>query len=366
MERGNPNGTMAYHSILTETYFGSTIAEYLLFFAILGVGAVLGRVLRYAYRRRLKTAAEATETEIDNIILYALGRPVTLLGVVVAAAVGRVVLSPIEPVAAALSGAVEVLVVVLLAWIAVRLTDGLIKTYIRGYAERTRSKLDDALVPILSRTTNIAIVSIAGIVILDTVGYNVNAIIASLGIGGLAVAFASRRALADIFGGVHILTSKPFLVRDLVEIDGTAGRVEEIRLRTTQIRDFDGRLITVPNSKIAEVEVTNITSEPTRRIKSFIGLTYATSPSDLANAIGLAKKTVNAVEGVDTEQTGAWFWEYGESALRIRLDYHSQNLDEWKEIKDCVNRNLKTAFRDAEFEMAYPTRTIHFEAEPGL
>lgn len=356
---------MAVHSILAETYFGSTIAEYLLFFAILGAGAVLGRVLRYVYQRRLKTKAEASETEIDDIILYALGRPVTLLGVVGAAAIGQAVLTPVEPIGVALSVTVRILVIVLLAWIAVRMTDGLIRNYIGSYAERTRSKLDDALVPIVSRTTNIAIVSIAGIVILDSVGYNVNAIIASLGIGGLAVAFASRKALADIFGGVHILTAKPFLVNDLVEIEGRAGQVEEITLRTTQMRDFDGRLITFPNSNIAEVAVKNISSEPTRRIKTFIGLTYETSPADMATALDLAEETVNAVEGVDAEQTGAWFWEYGDSSLRIRLDYHIRNLDEWKHIKNSVNRNIQKAFEDAGFEMAFPTRTVHLDGESG-
>lgn len=350
---------MAVEPVLSETYFGSTVSQYLLFFAILAVGAVLGRSLGFTYQRHLKKKAKATETELDDVVLYALGKPVVLLGVVGAAAVGREVLTPVEPFASAAGLAVEVLVVVLLAWVAVRLTDGLIDTYLGGYAEHTASKLDDALVPIVSRMTNITIVSVASIVILDTVGYNVNAIIASLGIGGVAVAFASRRALADIFGGAHILTANPFLVDDLVEIDGTAGRVEEIGLRTTQIRDFSGRLITFPNSYIADVEVKNITSEPTRRIKTFVGLTYDTTPAEMASAIDLAEESVNAVDGVDPEKTGAWFWEYGDSAMRIRLDYHITKLGEWKDVKDSVNRNIQVAFDDAGLEMAFPTRTVH-------
>ena len=350
---------MPVESMLSETYLGSTIPQYLLFFTILGAGAVLGRSLGYVYQRRVKGRAEATDTEIDDIVLHALGRPVVLLGVVLAAATGRQVLAPVEPLRSILDVAVEIPVIVLVAWVAVRLTDGLIQTYIGEYAERTESKLDDALVPIISRTTDIAIVSIAGVVALDTIGYDVTAIIASLGIGGVAIAIASRRTLSDVFGGGHILSTKPFLVDDVVEIDGTAGTVEEIGLRSTRLRDFDGRMITIPNSTVANAEVKNISAEPSRRIKTYLGLSYDTGPAEMEDALDLIADTVNAVEGVDPEQTGAWFWEYGDLAMRIRLEYHVEADADWKGVRDSVNRSVQRAFEDAGIEMALPARTVH-------
>lgn len=349
---------MTVESVLSETYLGSTVPQYLLFFAILCAGAVLGRSLSYLYHRRIKGKAEATETEIDDIVLHSLSGPVVLLGVVVAVAFGRGVLTPVEPLRSILNASVQIPVVVAIAWIAVRLTDGLIDTYMMEYAEQTHSKLDDELVPIVSRITNIAIVSIAGIVVLDSIGYDVTAIIASLGVGGIAVAFASRKTMADVFGGAHILSTKPFLVDDVIEIDGMAGTVEEIGLRTTRIRDFDGRMITLPNATIAEAEAKNITSEPTRRIQTYLGLRYDTTPAEMDEAIALAEATAVSVDGVDPEKTGAWFWEYGESAMRIRLDYHIEALDRWKEVKDTVNREIHAAFEDVGFDIAVPTRTI--------
>ncbi len=352
---------MQIDPVLSETYFGSTVPQYLLFFAVLGAGAVVGRSLSYLYRRRLRKKADATETEIDDIIVHALGGPVVLLAVVFAVALGREILTPVEPVRSLLAASVEIPVIVAIAWIAVRLTDGIIETYVMEYVEHTESKLDDELVPIVSRVTNIAIVATAGIVILDTVGYDVTAIIASLGIGGVAIAFASRKTTADIFGGVHILSTKPFRVEDIVDIDGTTGTVEEIGLRTTRIRDFDGRVVTLPNSSIAETEVKNISSEPTRKVKTFIGLTYDTTPTEMEEALALAEETVNDVDGVVSEKTGAWFWEYGDSAMRIRLDYYIRALDRWKNVRDTVNREIQQAFHDAGFDMAFPTRTVHVE-----
>jgi MscS family membrane protein len=352
---------MAGESLLSETYLGSTIPQYVLFFAIVCLGAVLGRSLSFIYRRRLKKKAEATETEIDDVIFYALGRPVMLLGVILAIAVGREALSPVEPLESVMDSSIEIPVIIAIAWITIRLTDGIIETYIMEYTDATESKLDDELVPIVSRITNIAIVSIAGVVIMDSIGYDVTAIIASLGVGGIAIAFASRKTMTDVFGGAHILSTKPFVVGDIVDVGGTAGTVKEIGIRTTRIEGFDGRNIVIPNSNISEGEITNITSEPTRRVKTFLGLTYATTPAEMETALELVEETVNGVEGVAAEKTGAWFWEYGDSAMQIRLDYHIEDLSRWKEVRDHVNRTIQTAFEDAGLEMAFPTRTIHLE-----
>lgn len=357
---------MVLDSLLSDTYLGSTIPQYLLFFAIVGGGALLGRSLSFLYRRRISGTVEATETEIDDVIAHALGRPVVLLGVVLSVFVGRRALTPLEPLRSILAASVEIPTIVALAWVAVRLTDGLIETYIVEYTDQTETKLDDELVPIVSRVTNIAIVSISGIVILDSVGYDVTAVIASLGVGGIALAFASRKTMADIFGGAHILASKPFLVDDIVDIDGTTGVVEEIGLRTTRLRDFDGRAITLPNSAIAAAEVKNITTEPTRRIKTSLGLSYETTPAETERALEVLEETVNAVDGVDSEQTEAFFWEYGDSGIQIRLDYHIDALDSWKSVKDTVNRNVQRAFDEEGFEMALPTRTIRLEDDGGL
>jgi MscS family membrane protein len=352
---------MPFESIASETYFGSTLLGYVLFFAVLCAGALLGRSLGFVYRRRLQVKAEATETEVDDIILHALGGPVVLLGVIFGVVVGRQFLTPVEPLQTVLNASIEIPVVVSVAWVAVRLTDGFIDTYVMEYAEETESKLDDELAPIASRITNIAIVSIAGIVILDSVGYDVTAIIASLGVGGIAVAFASRKTMADVFGGAHILSTKPFLVDDVVDIGGTAGTVEEIGLRTTRIRDFDGRTVTLPNSDIANAEVQNISSEPARRIKSFLGLSYETTPAEMEAALSLAAETANGVDGVDEERTGAWFWEYGESAMRIRLEYYVEADADWKAVKGQVNRDVQRAFADAGLDIAVPARTIRLE-----
>jgi len=144
----------------------------------------------------------------------------------------------------------------------------------------------------------------------------------------------------------------------VVDIDGTAGTVEEIGLRTTRLRSFDGRSVTLPNSVIADAEITNITSESSRRVKTFIGLPYDTSPVQMESAIGLLESTVNGVDGVDSEGTGAWFWEYGDVAMEIRLEYYIEDMQRWKAVRDRVNQDIRRAFDEADIELAAPARTL--------
>lgn len=341
--------------ITSESYLGSTLLQYLVFFLILAIGAMAGRSLSYLYRRRFKQRAETTDTKLDDVVLYALGRPVVLLGVVIAIAFGREVLTPEEPLESILGVAVEIPVIIVLAWIAIRLTDGIIETYMVKYASRTESKLDDELVPIVSRITNIAIASIAGVVILDSIGYDVTAIIASLGIGGIAIAFAARRTLTDIFGGAHILSTKPFLVGDTIEVDGTAGTVEEIGLRTTRIRAYDGREVMIPNSTIANTEVTNVTSEPARRVRSHLVLRYETSAADLTRAKELAVGATDDIEGIDPDRSDGLIWEYGPAGIDVRLQYFVDPGFDWQSAKDAVNMRIRESFEEAGLVFAEPT-----------
>ena len=105
----------------------------------------------------------------------------------------------------------------------------------------------------------------------------------------------------------------------------------------------------------------NITTEPTRRIETSLELTYETSPEQMADAINLAEESVNVVDGVDPEKTGAWFWEYGDWGLRTKILYHIENLEEWRDIVHSVNRNIQEAFENAGLEMAHPTEALQPE-----
>ncbi|PSQ33773.1 hypothetical protein BRD05_07960, partial [Halobacteriales archaeon QS_9_70_65] len=129
-----------------------------------------------------------------------------------------------------------------------------------------------------------------------------------------------------------------------------AGTVEEIGLRSTTIRDFDGRLVTIPNSNVAETAVRNVSSEPTHRTVSELRLPYRTDTARMDRVLELLETTVNGVDGVATEETRVHFWEYGESAMKVRLEYHIADLDRWQAVRDAVNRAIHREFEAAGLE----------------
>lgn len=349
----------AVTGLVAKTYFGSTLSQYILYFLVLGAGVVVGRILYYGIELHVQHRAAGTANQFDDIVVDSLGKPVMLLSLAVAATLGKPVLSPAAGAAEVLSIGTQILLYAGGAWMATRFIGAAIETYFERYASRTDSKLDDQFGPILRRIAKVSIVSITFIMMLDSFGYDVKAVLASLGIGGLAVAFAAKQTIADAFGGFNILTARPFVVGDNVEIGDVSGTVEEIGLRFTRIRDFDGRKITMPNSDVASAVITNISSEPTRRVLSYIGLTYDTTAEELQQAIDVTESAVNSVDGVDTEQTEAWFWEYGDSAQVLRVQYHITDLENKFVVKTAVNTAIKAAYEEHGFDMAFPTQTIH-------
>ena len=206
-----------------------------------------------------------------------------------------------------------------------------------------------------------AILLIALIIILSNFGYDVTALIAGLGIGGLAVAFAAQATIADAFGGLSIFTSKPFVVGDIVKTPDAFGTVEEVGLRYTRIRTLDKRLLVIPNSKVANGIIENVSTEPASRIQLHLGLTYATP----AKKIRLAKETILKIiksnPGCAKDPLLAaqvTFSEFKDYNLDIWVIYFVDK-DNWIDVQGQINEAIKEEFEKAKIEFAFPTQTIH-------
>ncbi len=354
---------MVFHQLLQTgpVYLGSTLAQYAAFFTVVTAAALIGRTVSYIIERHLQRHVDATRTQLDDVLIEVVGRPIMFVAVTIGAVLGQYVLTPTTFFATILDAGVKTLVIIAATWLGIRFVDGFVHTYLDAFAARTDSALDDQLVPVLRKTVKAAIIIVALLVALDSFGYDVTALIASLGIGGLALAFAAKETLADIFGGFSIFTGRPFVVGDAVDIGDVSGEVEEVGLRFTRIRTWDKQLVTIPNSKVASSNILNVSAEPARRVVQYLGLTYDHDHEDVADAINVTRDTINTVDGVDTEKTRVWFWEYGESSLKLRVQYYIADLANKWDVKHQVNMQIKQAWEDNGFEMAFPTRTVHIQ-----
>lgn len=239
-------------------FLGLTLQQYVLSFLAILIAFALRRLLISLVLRFLRRLASRTGTDLDDAILDAVGPPLgfaVVLGGIYAATV--ILQLPVEPVNVrrAVDAIFAALVIVSATWLVLRIIDALTR-YMSTLTKRTRSPLDDQLVPIVRKALKTFVAVLAFVSIVQNLGYSISGLLAGLGIGGLAVALAAKDTLSNFFGSLVILIDRPFAVGDWIEFDGTHGTVEEIGFRSTRVRTFAKTEVTVPNSVLANAVIT--------------------------------------------------------------------------------------------------------------
>ena len=239
-----------------------------------------------------------------------------------------------------------------------------------AFAETKLSKKSIAaasLINFLRKVVKTIVIVIALLSILDNMGANVNAILASLGIGGMALAFASQDTIANFFGSVSIIIDRPFIVGDWIKTLSYEGNVEVIGFRSTRVRTFDKTLVTIPNSILAKESVENFSRMPTRRVVDVIGLTYSTTAKQLEGIIPEIRTAILSVEGVDPFSVSARFDSFGASSLNIKIIYYTKkiNYDFHTDVKSKVNFAIMKLIADRGLSFAFPSTSVYVESMPG-
>jgi len=344
----------------TQMLLGNTLLQYLYFFCAIAVSIIIGKIISWIFSNTLTRLAKNTETTLDDFLIMALRKPITVIITLVGIYFSFNFLTLDANTVVWVNQAFYVALTVFIAWFATKITDSFFEKILKPASRKTDSKLDDHIMPIVSKAVKVIIWAIAGITILSNLGYNVTAILAGLGIGGLAFAFAAQKTIADVFGGVSILFSKPFIIGDTIEIKsmGLIGEVIEIGIRNTRIKDPDGRINTIPNSDLSASVVKNIASEPERRIVTNLGLTYNTSSKQLTKAKEILAKIISSTKGCEKKEPIIYFNDFQASAINIQLIYFIADKKNWQKVQDKVNMEIKEQFEKNKIDFAYPTHTI--------
>ena len=256
----------------------------------------------------------------------------------------------------------EKILVGLVALTALYFTLRLIDTgvaFFKAKVEKTESKLDDTLLHVTRLTLRTFAVIVISLLALDNLGVEIAGLLAGLGIAGLAVALAARPTLENIFGAVTLFLDRPFTIGDAVSVEGFTGKIEAIGLRSTRLRTFDGTLVTLPNSLIANAKIDNLDARPTRRTNFTIGVTYDTSYEKLKRAVEILRDVMANHPG--TAQYRAYFNSYGDFSLNIMVNHWCRYLD-YEQYLQCIEEilfEIKKRFEEEGIEFAFPTQTLH-------
>jgi MscS family membrane protein len=305
---------------LQQTFYGNTIVEWVICLLIILGAFVVGKTLYWFTTNVVRRFTSKTETKLDDIIIDMIEEPIVFAVTVAGIWYGLSRLMLPQGVTAAMGQGVQILVTLSITWLIARLLDAMYTEYLKPLADKTETDLDDQLLPILSKGTRIIVWSLGIIVALNNAGYNVGAVLAGLGIGGLALAMAAKDTVSNFFGGVTIFTDQPFTINERIKIEGFDGVIEEIGMRSTKLRTRHGRLVTIPNSIFAAKPVENVSREPSRRIDLNLGLTYDTTADQMRQALSIVEKIIDEHPGLENDKRVS-FTEFGDFALNIYVRY---------------------------------------------
>jgi MscS family membrane protein len=250
-----------------------------------------------------------------------------------------------------------------ITWLIVKFTD-CIAYILKEKAEKTDSKQDDQLVPFITDISKV-IIWIFGILVVISNVFNINvgSLVAGLGIGGLAVALAAQETLENLLGSFTIFLDKPFMVGDLVTVNGITGTVERVGLRSTRIRTLEKSYVTVPNKKMINAELDNLTLRTSRRVDFMIGLVYGTKHSDMQNIINEVQHLIdNHPQTSDTDNI-VRFFEFANSSLNIRVIYFVNTMD-WNvflDVKQEINFKIMEIVEKNNTSFAFPSTSVYIE-----
>jgi small-conductance mechanosensitive channel len=324
--------------------------------------ATLSYFMLRLLKRKAAALAEKTEnrSSLQSIALRTLGKTSRFFRLMLSVQlVGSLANTP-APIARAITIAFTISVVWQAAIWLREIILGLLERRVAD-SDASTETLSNAMVLIRVLVSG-ALFSIAAIVMLDNLGFNVTGLIAGLGVGGIAIGLAAQGIFSDLFAAISIILDKPFKVGDMISYDTSVASVEKIGMKSTRLRSVTGELLIISNSKLLEMQITNITSTGYRRTRYAIGLVYQTTPEKARALPALLQKIVEA-EGAEFVRAG--FIGFGASTINFDLtfDIVSEDFEHIITVRHHVGIAIIEAFKAQGYEFAYPTQTT-FTAGP--
>ncbi|HDI12867.1 MAG TPA: mechanosensitive ion channel family protein [Hadesarchaea archaeon] len=325
---------------------------------------IAGYALRIVLSVYVAKLTRKTKTKVDDIILEAVKTPIVVIFLIIGINFALSEATKIPQLAQSLPLILQylplissVLVTLIGAVATARIVTGILKHY--GIAHPCLK----SLVPFFSKLTNILVYFVAFILILNALGINVTALVAGLGIGGIAIAFALQETLSQLFAGMYIMTDRPVREGDYIELEsGQKGYVEKIGWRSTRIRELPNNIIVVPNSKLAGAIVTNYyLPEPEMACLVQVGVSYN---SDLEK---VERVTIDVGRQVLKKVTGG-VPEFDPFIRYHTFDDFSINFTVILRVKEFVDKYLIThefikelhkRYKQEGIEIPFPIRTVY-------
>lgn len=237
--------------------------------------------------------------------------------------------------------------------------------------KRSNQQIDETIGELISALAHMLCIMLGVVMVAKEWDYDITAFIASLGIGAMAIAFAAKDSLANVFGSIVIITERPFVVGDWISANNVEGIVEKVSFRSTCIRTFYQELVYVPNNLLSNTSITNYTQRQKYRIQFLLGVTYSTTREQLQNVCQQIRQLCEQMDDIYNEGFDVNFFEFGDSSLNIRIvcyakvPENTQNYalknSMYHKIRERFNLEVMRILEENGVSCAFPSRSIYFE-----
>ena len=341
--------------IFNYSIFGNSVYNYLIALGIFIGGIVIVFIFKKYILSRLKRWAESTSTSIDDLLVRAIEKsliPVFYFGIFYMS-LHTLILSP------DFKKGLSIAAIILITILIVRTIISAINHGLRTYLKKSNdSEEREKQIKGIRGIVNLAIWAIALVFLLDNLGFKISAVVAGLGIGGIAIALAAQAVLGDLFSYFVIFFDKPFKIGDFIIVGDKVGVVEYTGIKTTRIRALSGEQIVFSNTDLTNSRVHNYKKMERRRVVFKLGVVYQTPSRKLKMIPQIVKEIIENQD--DTVFDRGHFASYGDFSLNFEFVYYVTGSDynKYMDIQQSINLTIFETFEKEEIEFAYPSQTL--------
>ena len=342
--------------IWNTVFWGNTITGWAIA-AGLAVAVVFTlRVVAAVVAGRLRKLASATHTDLDDLVADLIDRTKLLFVLIVAVWAASLTLS----LSAAAESRIRAALILGMLLQAAFWATALVNYFLVRYRKKAIEE-DPSVATALGAVgflLRVGVWAITAMIALDTLGVDITALVAGLGVGGIAIALAVQSLLGDLFASISIVLDKPFVVGDFIIVGDATGTVENVGLKTTRIRSLSGEQLVIANSDLLSSRIRNYKRMQERRVLFEVGVVYGTEAAKLKE---IPETIRAAVESRDnTRFDRSHFKAFGDSALIFETVYFMTvpDYNSYMDTQQAINLELYERFEMDGLEFAFPTQTV--------
>lgn len=346
--------------LLKREYHDNTVQNYLITLGIIIGGLLLLRLFRKSILKRIKVWTSKTETKLDDYLISGIekfGLPIFNF-IIIYFALQYLTFS------VRVDKLIHNAMVVVFAFYAVRMLSSFVQLSLEAFI-KSKEDGEEKIKQLggIMLIVNGLLWCIGLLFIFNNLGFDVTAIIAGLGIGGIAIALAAQNILGDLFNYFVIFFDRPFEVGDYITVDDKKGTVEYIGLKTTRLKSITGEQLVFSNSDLTNSRIHNFKRMERRRIVFALGVIYQTTPQQLEKIPAILKSIIETKEGVAFDR--AHFQKFSASSLDFEIVYfvETSEYNHYMDLQQKINIEIFNAFAAEGIQFAYPTQTLFLSKE---